>query len=200
MQWMTFGLSWVKFCLVLLLHCSSYFQVWCFLAPWTLLSSSSSLSHPPSSSFSILPPSLHTSSSSYSCSELPLAWTSVCVLDSAFLDDNVCECRETPRALAGPPVSRCFFGVWQLSAFAWLSFLLLTGSALSSVFLHYCTPFKKRKPPVVCNTGVAARQEHKNRVAPLFDWRLWHILLSLLLIREFILNGLVLLSNTNSSL
>ena len=97
-------------------------------------------SHPLPPSFSMLPPRPSPHSTSYSSSKLPLALSSVCVLDSAFLDGGVCNCRETLRALAGPSVSRCFFGVWQLSASVWLSLLLLT--ALLSVFLHYCTHLK----------------------------------------------------------
>lgn len=61
-----------------------------------------------------------SSSTSYSCIRLASAWSSICVLDAAFLDGSVRACRETPLVLAWPPVSRFLPGVWQLSAPAWV--------------------------------------------------------------------------------
>ena len=128
----TFGSSWVKFSLVygsivapssrpgVLSAALDAFLRSCYSPSHFLTASTLVFLH--AASFS-------PHSSSYSCCKLPLARPSVCVLDCAFLDDSVCECRETLRALAAPSFSRCFFGVWQLSASHWLS-LLLTGSAL----------------------------------------------------------------------
>lgn len=112
-----FGSSWVK----------SYLAL-CFIVPPVARSGVYStvvdpfLRHPSLSQSlphiayrNLLPPSpLPRASSSFSCSKLPLAPSSVCVLDPAFLDGSVRKCRETQRVLAGLSVFRCFSGVWQL--------------------------------------------------------------------------------------
>lgn len=132
---------WLAASLFLLLPSLVFIVLWWSPSSVTTTLLSLSIPHILKLLFSSFPgPSPHCSSDS--CSKLPLAWSSVCVLDSAFLDGSVCKCRETLRSLASSSVSRCFFGVWQLFASAWLSLLLLTRSALSSVFLHYCTHLK----------------------------------------------------------